>query len=140
MHVTNEPTNGRMVNIQMNKKKSSNSHTSKFNYIERRFLHCHLPLLISREQCIVHQTIHQQFATIDLDEHSLLLLLLYACVYVYEIQFQKGERSNNGDFSATNDALLFARFVRVCECKLNFSNLLLKPSTRPIFSFVISSG
>lgn len=95
-----------------------------------RFLHCDLPSLISRENNVVPV---KQY-TSSLQQLIWMDLRCYCCCvcvyYTYKIQFQKGERNNNGDFSASNDALLFARVVQVCACvvcvcELNFFYLFL---------------
>lgn len=84
------------------------------------FLHCCLPLLISREQCIVRQTIHQQFATIDLDEYS-LLLLLYACVYTHmKFNFRRG---NETMMEILLPQMMLSYSLALCE--LNFFYLFL---------------
>lgn len=115
------------------REKSSNAHTHiQLHKYVHVFLHCYLPLLISREQYVVHQTIHQQFATIDL-VGSLLLLLLHTHT---KSNFRRGNETIMEIFChinflhicsrrQRNDALLFTDCVHVwvlivCVCVVLF--------------------
>lgn len=93
------------------------------------FVHCYVPLLISREQCFVRRTIHQQFATIDSDEFS-LFLLLYVCTHM-KLNFRGGNETIMGTFlpqTMLSYSLALCKCNRMCVCELNFFLFVLKPS------------